>query len=65
MKVYITYNENGYGGTQVDRVFLREIDVRKYVITEVMLTNSKTPEELAKMQEDQYEEHEVIVWSNF
>ena len=60
MKVYITYEKDGYGGTQVDRVFLNESDVRLYVTTEIMANNSKTPGELAKMQEEQYEVHEVI-----
>ena len=53
MKVYITYEKDGYGGTQVDRVFLHESDARVYVTTEIMVNNSKTPEELAKKQEKQ------------
>jgi len=59
-KVYITYEKDGYGGTQVDRVFLNESDVRLYVTTEIIANNSKTPEELAKRQEEQYEVHEII-----
>lgn len=60
MKIYITYEKDGYGGIHVDRVFLNESDVRLYVTTEIMANNSKTPEELAKNQEKQYEVHEVI-----
>ncbi len=60
MKVFITYEKDGYGGTQVDRVFLNESDVRLYVTTEIMTNNSKTPEELEKKQEQRYEVHEVI-----
>lgn len=60
MKVYITYEKDGYGGTQVDRVFLNESDVRLYVTTEIMVDNSKTPEDLAKKQEEHYEIHDVV-----
>jgi len=31
-----------------------------YVTTEIMVNNSKTPEELAKKQEGQYEVHEIV-----
>ena len=60
MEVQITYEKDGYGDTQVDRVFLHESDARLYVTTEIMANNSKTPEELAKKQERQYDVHEVI-----
>jgi hypothetical protein len=60
MKVYITYEKDGYGGVQVDRVFLHESDARVYVTTEIMANTSKTPDELAKKQEEHYEVHEVI-----
>ena len=60
MKVYITYEKDSYGRVQVDRVFLHESDARVYVTTEIMANISKTPEELAKMQEEHYEVHNVI-----
>lgn len=60
MKVYITYEKDGYGGVRVDRVFLHESDARVYVTTEIMANTSKTPDELAKKQEEHYEVHEVI-----
>jgi hypothetical protein len=60
MKVYITYEKDGFGGAQVDRVFMNETDVRLYVTTEVMANNSRTAEELAKKQEEHYEVHEVV-----
>lgn len=60
MIVYITYEKDGYGGSQVDRVFLNEADARLYVTTEIMANKSNSPEELAKMQEEHYEEHKVI-----
>jgi len=60
MKVYITYEKDGYGGTQVDKVFLNESSARGYVTTPIMVNNSKTFEELAKKQEEHYEVHEVI-----
>jgi len=41
-------------------VFLHKSDARLYVTTEIMANNSKTPEELAKKQEGQYDVHEVI-----
>ena len=60
MEVQITYEKDGYGDTQLDRVFLHKSDARLYVTTEIMANNSKTPEELAKKQERQYDVHEVI-----
>ena len=59
MKVYITYEKDGYGGTQVDKIFLNESAVRGYVTTPIMVDNAKTFEELAKIQEEHYEVHEV------
>jgi hypothetical protein len=59
MKVYITYEKDGYGGMQVDKVFLNESAARKYVTTPIMVNNAKTFEALAKMQEEHYEVHEV------
>jgi hypothetical protein len=59
MKVYITYEKDGYGGIQVDKVFLNESAVRGYVTTPIMVNNAKTFEELAKKQEEHYEVHEV------
>jgi len=60
MKVFITYEKNGYSGTQVDRVFLNESDAQLYVTTEIMANNSKTPEELSEKQKQHYEVHDVI-----
>lgn len=60
MKVYVTYENDCFDGKQIDSVFLNESDVRKYVTTEMMLKNSKTLEELVKMQEEQYDVYEVI-----
>ena len=60
MTVYITYEKDGYGGTQVDKVFLNESDVRLYVTTDTMIKLAKSKEDLIKMQENQYEKHEIV-----
>jgi hypothetical protein len=39
--------EDDYGGTQVDRVFLNESDVRLYVTTEIM-ANFKNTRRISK-----------------
>lgn len=59
MKVYITYEKDGYGGVQVDRVFLNESAARGYVTTAIMVKNAKYFEELAKIQEEHFEVYEV------
>ena len=60
MIVYITYEKDGYGGTQVDKVLLNESDVRLYVTTDTMIKLAKSKEDLIKMQEKQYEKHEIV-----
>ncbi len=61
MKVYITYKKDKYGSYSVDKVFAKEIDVKKYVITKAMINDSETPEELEKKAKVLYEIHKVIV----
>lgn len=60
MKVYITYEKDGYGNRQVDKIFVSEESVRLYVTNDAMVDRAKTVEELAKMQEEQFEVCEVI-----
>lgn len=59
MKIYITFEKDGFGGTQVDKVFLNESAVRGYVTTAIMVKNAKDLEELTKIQEEHFEVHEV------
>ena len=59
MKIFITFEKDGFGGTQVDKVFLNESAVRGYVTTPIMINNAKTFEVLAKMQEEHFEVYEV------
>ena len=59
MKVYITFEKDGFGGYQVDKVFLNESAARGYVTTATIINNAKTFEELAKIQEEHFEVHDV------
>ena len=60
MKVYLTFEKDGYGGIQVDRVFENKSDARMYVVTEFMIDKAKDLTELYKMTDKHIEEHEVI-----
>ena len=60
MKVYITFEKDGYNGIQVDRVFRNKSDAQLYVVTELMARKAKNEIELNKMTDEHIEEHEII-----
>jgi hypothetical protein len=60
MIIYIVYEDNGFGGSQVDRVFDNITSARNYVMTEYMVNRAKNENELHKMCDENIEEHTVL-----
>ena len=64
MKVYVVYQENGFGGSEVAEVFLSRIIAREYVIDEIFASNKiyqNKPENVLNNCADQFiHEHEVL-----
>ena len=60
MEVYVTYESNGYGGSQVSKIFADKDDLRNYLIKELGLKENLSNEQLDRMINEHYEVHNII-----
>jgi len=60
MIVYIVYEDNGNGGSQVDRIFDNITSARQYAVTELMTDKANNQAELDEMCDIHIEEHKVL-----
>lgn len=60
MKVYITHCKNIYGGYDIDEVFDNRDSARIYVMTDIMLKNATSEDNLIEKCDEHIEEHTVI-----
>ena len=64
MKVYVVYQENGFGGSEVAEVFSSRIIAREYVIDEIFYNNqayqNKTENVLNNCADRFIHEHDVL-----
>ena len=60
MEVYVTYESNGYGGSQVSKIFADKNDLRKYLIQELDLKENLSNEQVDRMINEHYEVHDII-----
>lgn len=61
MKVYVTYQDNGFGGSQVSKIFAHEQDLRDHLIKELKIKGDLSNEQhVNRMISGHYEIHEVI-----
>ena len=61
MKVYVTYEDNGHGGSQVSKIFAYKQDLRDYLVKELNVTGDLSNEQhVNRMISEHYEVHELI-----
>lgn len=60
MNVYVVYEDNGCGGTQVSEVFAREESLRKYLIKELNIKNADNEQHVNKMIDGHYDVYELV-----
>lgn len=64
MKVYVTYEKDGYGGQQVEKVFINKHNAVSFVVESRLKDNGafrdKTESELRALAENHIEEHPLI-----
>lgn len=60
MKVYVTYEDNGFGGSKVSKIFAHEQDLRDYLIEELKIKNTDNEQHVNRMINMYCEIHELI-----
>jgi hypothetical protein len=60
MNVYVIYEDNGYGGSQVSKIFAHKQDLRDYLIKKLNIQNTDNEQHVNRMMNGHYETHELI-----